>query len=101
MVALILGMLVCVALALAVVALVAIPARRDGRGVLTPKGEEVVIALKERQQSARQRLERDDDEEAPAEGASASTADGAACDEHADATGPAAATTPADAGARS
>lgn len=65
MVALIVGMLICVGLALAVVALVAIPARRDGRDILTPKGEEVVSALKERQQSARQRLERgdrDDDE---------------------------------------
>lgn len=58
MVALILGMLVCVALALVVVALVAVPARRDGRGILTPKGEEVVSALKERQQSARDRLDR-------------------------------------------
>ena len=94
MVALILGMLVCVALALAVVALVAIPARRDGRGVLTPKGEEVVIALKERQQSARQRLERGDDEPA-ADGEPARVTDGPAADQHADAT------TPADAGARS
>ncbi|PRY63260.1 hypothetical protein BCF74_10293 [Knoellia remsis] len=58
MVALILGMLICVGLALAVVALVAVPARRDGRDILTPKGEDVVTALKERQQAARQRLER-------------------------------------------
>lgn len=94
MVALILGMLVCVALALAVVALVAIPARRDGRGVLTPKGEEVVIALKERQQSARQRLERGDVEPA-ADDEPARVADGVAADQHADAA------TPADAGARS
>jgi len=96
MVALILGMLVCVVLALAVVALVAIPARRDGRGVLTPKGEEVVIALKERQQSARQRLERGDDE-SPAESstAGASVTDGSVDDR------PAAAPSPADAGARS
>ena len=64
MVALIIGMLVCVGLALAVVALVAVPARRDGRDLLTPKGEEVVTALKERQQSARQRLEREDGEAA-------------------------------------
>lgn len=63
MVALIIGMLICVGLALAVVALVAIPARRDGRDILTPKGDEVVIALKERQQSARQRLSRGDDED--------------------------------------
>ena len=58
MVALIIGMLICVGLALVVVALVAVPARRDGRGILTPKGEEVVSALKERQQSARDRLDR-------------------------------------------
>ena len=58
MVALIIGMLICVGLALVVVALVAVPARRDGRGILTPKGEEVVTALKERQQSARDRLDR-------------------------------------------
>lgn len=63
MVALIIGMLICVGLALAVVALVAVPARRDGRDLLTPKGEEVVTALKERQQSARQRLERDDSDD--------------------------------------
>jgi hypothetical protein len=62
MVALIVGMLICVGLALAVVALVAIPARRDGRDILTPKGDEVVTALKERQQSARQRLARGDDD---------------------------------------
>lgn len=61
MVALIIGMLICVGLALAVVALVAVPARRNGRDLLTPRGEEVVTALKERQQSARQRLERDDE----------------------------------------
>lgn len=64
MVALIIGMLLCVGLALAVVALVAIPARRDGRDILTSKGEEVVTALKERQQTARQRLERDSDDSA-------------------------------------
>lgn len=58
MVALIIGMLVCVGLALAVVALVAVPARRDGRDLLTPKGADVVSALKDRQQSTRQRLER-------------------------------------------
>ncbi|MFW5474494.1 hypothetical protein ACOCJ5_14395 [Knoellia sp. CPCC 206450] len=107
MVALILGMLVCVALALAVVALVAIPARRDGRGVLTPKGEEVVIALKERQQSARQRLERGDD----ASSVDASSAGAATAQAIAPATAPATEAsadavnadtpTPADAGARS
>jgi hypothetical protein len=52
MVALILGMLLCVGLALAVVALVAIPARREGRDVLTPRGEEVVAAARELTQDA-------------------------------------------------
>ncbi len=49
---LIVGMLLCVGLALAVVALVAIPARRQGREVLTPEGEEIVAMAKERTQDA-------------------------------------------------
>jgi hypothetical protein len=48
MVALIIGMLVCVGLALAVVAMVAIPARREGRELLSPQGEELVALVKER-----------------------------------------------------
>lgn len=52
MVALVLGMLVCVALAIAVVGLVAIPARRQGRDLLTPKGEEVVAIVREKTGSA-------------------------------------------------
>lgn len=52
MVALIVGMLLCVGLALAVVALVAIPARRQGRDLLTPKGEEVMAMARERTQDA-------------------------------------------------
>jgi hypothetical protein len=47
MVALIVGMLFCLVLAVAVVALVAIPARRQGRDVLTPKGDEVVSRVRE------------------------------------------------------
>ena len=47
MVALMFGMLLCVVLAVAVVALVAIPARRQGREVLTPKGDEVVSRVRE------------------------------------------------------
>ena len=47
MVALVVGMLFCVVLAVAVVALVAIPARRQGREVLTPKGDEVVSRVRE------------------------------------------------------
>ena len=52
MVVLIVGMLLCVVLALAVVALVAIPARREGREVLTAEGEEIVAMAKERTQDA-------------------------------------------------
>ena len=48
MIFLILGLLVCVALAAVVVALVAVPARREGRELLTPKGEEVVGAVRDR-----------------------------------------------------
>jgi hypothetical protein len=48
MVALVVGMLLCVGLALAVVALVAIPARRQGRELLTPRGEEVIASARER-----------------------------------------------------
>lgn len=44
--ALIIGMLICIGLALAVVGLVAVPARREGRDVLTPRGEEVVAAIR-------------------------------------------------------
>ncbi len=52
MVPLILGMLVCVALAVVVVGMVAIPARRQGRDLLTPKGEEVVAMVREKTGSA-------------------------------------------------
>ena len=52
MVALICGMLLSVVLAVAVVGLVAIPARREGRDLLTPKGEEVVSRVRERTGSA-------------------------------------------------
>lgn len=45
MVWLILAMLLCVALAAAVVAVVAIPARREGREVLTDRGEELVATV--------------------------------------------------------
>jgi hypothetical protein len=48
MVALILGMLICVGLAVAVVAVVAIPARREGRELLTPQGEELIAVVKEK-----------------------------------------------------
>jgi len=45
-------MLLCLILAVAVVGLVAIPARREGRDLLTPKGEEVVSRMRERTGSA-------------------------------------------------
>ena len=48
MLALIIGMLLCVGLALAVVALVAVPARREGRELLSPQGEEIVASVKEK-----------------------------------------------------
>ncbi len=49
MVSLVLGMLFCVALALGVVALVAVPARRAGREVLTERGEEFLGSIRDRQ----------------------------------------------------
>ena len=52
MVVLIVGMLLCLILAVAVVGMVAIPARREGRDVLTPKGEEVVSRVREKTGSA-------------------------------------------------
>lgn len=52
MVALIIGMLICIVLAVAVVALVAIPARREGRDILTPQGEELVSLAREKTESA-------------------------------------------------
>jgi hypothetical protein len=48
MVPLIIGMLICVGLAVAVVAVVAIPARREGRELLTPQGEELIAVVKEK-----------------------------------------------------
>ncbi|SDO70898.1 hypothetical protein SAMN04489867_0379 [Pedococcus dokdonensis] len=48
MTALIIGMLICVGLAVAVVAVVAIPARREGRELLTPQGEDLIATVKEK-----------------------------------------------------
>jgi len=53
MVSLVLGMLFCVALALAVMALVAVPARRAGRDVLSERGEEVLGSIRDRQRPGR------------------------------------------------
>jgi len=49
MVSLVLGLFLCVTLALAVVGLVAVPARRAGREVLTERGEEVLGSIRDRQ----------------------------------------------------
>jgi hypothetical protein len=48
MVALILGLLFCVAVAMVVVGLVAVPARRQGRDVLTARGEQVLTRVLEK-----------------------------------------------------
>ena len=48
MTALVVATLLTVVLALAVVGVVAIPARRQGRDVLTARGEEVARAIKDR-----------------------------------------------------
>jgi len=48
MAVLVFGMLVSVVLAVAVVGLVAIPARREGRDLLTPKGEKVVALVRDK-----------------------------------------------------
>jgi hypothetical protein len=45
---LVLGMLLSVGLAVAVVCVVAVPARREGRDMLTPKGEDMVSLVRER-----------------------------------------------------
>lgn len=55
MVALIIGMLVCVGLAVAVVALVAVPARREGRDLLSPEGEEIMASARDMTGSAIER----------------------------------------------
>ena len=50
MIALVLAMLVCVALGGLVVGFVAVEARRDGRELLTPQGEEILAGARRRQQ---------------------------------------------------
>jgi hypothetical protein len=52
MLLLVLGMLLSVGLAVAVVCMVAVPARREGRDLLTPKGEEMVSLVREKTGSA-------------------------------------------------
>jgi hypothetical protein len=50
------GMLVALLLAVGVVALVAVPARRAGRELLTPQGEQLVQQARERVGDLRDRL---------------------------------------------
>lgn len=61
MVALVIGMLICVVLAVAIVAIVAVPARRDGRDVLSPRGEDIVSAIKDRTDTAKARFDRSEE----------------------------------------
>ncbi len=49
------ALLLCTALALAVVALVAVPARREGRDLLAPRGEEVMAKVRERTEATLER----------------------------------------------
>ncbi|WP_154402268.1 hypothetical protein [Ornithinimicrobium cavernae] len=58
MIALVLAMLVCVALGGLVVGFVAVEARRDGRDVLTPEGEELLAGARRRQEALRDRGEK-------------------------------------------
>ncbi|GAA3619226.1 hypothetical protein GCM10022199_24650 [Marihabitans asiaticum] len=46
MTVMVIALLVCVALSLVVLGLVAIPARREGRDLLTPRGERVVVKVR-------------------------------------------------------
>jgi hypothetical protein len=48
MLVLVIGMLLSVALGVATLFVVAVPARREGREVLTPKGEDVVSLVREK-----------------------------------------------------
>ena len=52
MLVLVLAMFLSMVLAIAVMGVVAIPARRQGRDLLTPKGEEVVSRVREKAGSA-------------------------------------------------
>lgn len=46
MTAIVVGLLLCVALSLAVLGVVLVPARREGRDLLTPRGERVVVRVR-------------------------------------------------------
>lgn len=47
MTAMIVGLILCLVLSVAVMGLVAIPARREGREILTARGERVVVKVRE------------------------------------------------------
>jgi hypothetical protein len=68
MVALILGLLLCVGVAMVVVGLVAVPARRQGRDVLTPKGEQVLTRVLEKSATDDERPASGPDPAAPPSG---------------------------------
>ena len=55
MTAMIVGLLVCLLLSIAVMGLVAVPARRDGREILTARGERVVVKVRESADTAASR----------------------------------------------
>lgn len=55
---LVLSMTIAVVLGLFVVAIVAVPARRSGRYVLTPRGEKAIRRADERARAARQKAAR-------------------------------------------
>jgi hypothetical protein len=57
MIAMILGMLVCVAAAAVVVGYVAVEARRDGREVLTPQGERILRQVRRQGEDLRDKGE--------------------------------------------
>ncbi|HON74984.1 MAG: hypothetical protein U0Q14_07675 [Dermatophilaceae bacterium] len=48
MLVLVVAMLVCLGLAVTIVALVALPARREGREVFTPEGADLVARVRDR-----------------------------------------------------
>ena len=52
MTVIIVGLLVCLALSILVMAVVAVPARRQGRDILTSRGERVVVKVREGADSA-------------------------------------------------
>ncbi|MGE9807849.1 MULTISPECIES: hypothetical protein [unclassified Janibacter] len=48
----IIGLALCIVLSVAVLLMVAVPARREGRDLLTPRGEKVVVKVRQGTESA-------------------------------------------------